>query len=164
MCFAKTDPGLVRRPCRHKVLSQTPFYRRLRWCRSSVAGEESAGQLHVPLPRADPGPGPNQRRGGSRSDVLSGSDAWRVAPLVSMVNSTNTGQSDNLGRGCRPALDFAPFRGVLVQGQAAAIAVVVCDVFGQEPAQMGFVENDHMGEQLRTYGRNPALRHSVLPR
>ncbi len=67
-------------------------------------GEESAGELHVPLLRADPGPGPNKRRGGSRSDVLSGSDAWRVAPLVSVVNFANTGQSDNFGRGCSPAL------------------------------------------------------------
>jgi hypothetical protein len=39
-------------------------------------------------------------------------------------------------------------RGVLVQRQVAAIAVVVCDEVGREPAQMGFVENDHMGEQF----------------
>jgi hypothetical protein len=28
-----------------------------------------------------------------------------------MVNTTNAGQSDNLGRGCRRGLDFARFRG-----------------------------------------------------
>ena len=75
LCFAETDPGLVRRPYRRKVLSRTPFYKRLRWCRSSVVGEDSANESRFPLLRADPRPGPNKRRGGWRSDVLSGSDA-----------------------------------------------------------------------------------------
>ncbi len=163
LCFAKTDPGLVRRPYRHKVLSRTPFYKRLRWCRSSVAGEGSAGELHVPLLRADPGPGPNKRRGGSRSDVLSGSDAWRVAPLVSVVNSTNTGQSDNLGRGCRRGLDFARFRGVLFQGRVAAILVVVPDIVVQEPAQVCFVEDDRMVQRLPADAGYPTLCDAVLP-
>ncbi len=110
------------------------------------------GGTRVPLSQGDPGLATAENRDWLSICVYSDSEARWGVPLVSMVNSTSARQSDNLGRGCRPGLDFARFRGVLVQRQVAAIAVVVCDVFGQEPAQMGFVENDHMGEQACTYG------------
>jgi len=50
------------------------------------------------MSQADPGLATAENRNWLSIYAYSGSDAWRVAPLVSMVNSTNTGQSDNLGR------------------------------------------------------------------
>ncbi len=76
--------------------------------------------------RQTPG-SPLEKRDWSRIGVFSGADAAGVAPLVSIVNATNTGRSDNLGRGCRPGLDFAWFKGVLFQRQLAAIPVMVRD-------------------------------------
>ena len=61
----------------------------------------------------------------------SGSDGRGVAPLVSMVNPTNTRQSDHLGRGSRPGPDIAWFRGILVQCQVAAIDVEIRNVVGE---------------------------------
>ena len=81
-----------------------------------------------------------------------------------MVNTTNAGQSDHLGRGCRPGLNFARFRGVLFQGQVAAILVVVPDIVVQEPAQLCFVEDDHMVQQLPADAGYPTLCDAVLPR
>jgi hypothetical protein len=69
-----------------------------------------------------------------------------------MVNPTNTGKSDDLGRGCGPGLRFSWFRSVLVQRQVAPIDVVVRNVLGQQAAQMGLVEDNHVVKQLCTYG------------
>ena len=48
------------------------------------------------------GPEREGKSGRSKPDVYSDSDGWGIAPLVSMVNPTDTGQSDDLGRGSRP--------------------------------------------------------------
>ena len=69
-----------------------------------------------------------------------------------MVNPTNTGQGDNLGRGSLPGFDFSWFWGVLVQRQVAAIGVVVRNVLGAQAAEMSLVEDNRMGEQLCEYG------------
>ena len=81
-----------------------------------------------------------------------------------MVNTTNTRQSDNLCRHCRPGLDFERFRGDLFQRQVATIPVGVGDIVVKEPVELCFVEDDHVVEQLSTHGGYPALRDAVLPR
>ncbi len=53
----------------------------------------------VPLSQADPGLATAENRDWLSIGVYSGSEARWGVPLVSMVNSTNTGQSDNLGHG-----------------------------------------------------------------
>ena len=57
-----------------------------------------------------------------------GSEARAIAPLVTVVNSTNTRQSDYFGRASRPGPGIAWFRGILVQRKVAAIDVVVRNV------------------------------------
>ncbi len=76
-----------------------------------------------------------------------------VAPLVSMVNSTGTVQSDNLGRGCRAGLDSSWFRGVLVESQVAPIDVAVRNVLGQQAAQMSLGGDDHVVEKFPNSSR-----------
>lgn len=94
----------------------------------------------------------------------SGSDARGVAPLVPVMDSTDTAQSDDLGRGGRPVRRLSWDRSVLVQRQVAAIVVVVGDVLRQQLTEMGLVEDYDMGEELPANGKDPALRYSVLPR
>ncbi len=73
------------------------------------------------MSQADPGLATAENRDWLRICAYSGSEARWGVPLVSMVNTTNAGQSDNLGRGCRPALDFARFKGALFQRQNPAL-------------------------------------------
>jgi len=49
------------------------------------------------MSQADPGLATAENRDWLRICAYSGSDAWRVVPLVSMVNTTNAGQSEILG-------------------------------------------------------------------
>ena len=96
-----------------------------------MAGEESAGELHVPLLPADAEASHKKHARILSVVVFSGSEARAIAPLVTVVNSTNTRQSDYFGRGSRPGPDIAWFRGILVQRKVAAIDVVVRNVLGQ---------------------------------
>ncbi len=116
------------------------------------------------MSQADPGLATAENRDWLRICAYSGSEARWGVPLVSMVNTTNAGQSDNLGRGCRPGLGFARFRGVLFQGQVAAILVVVPGIVLQEPAQVCFVEDDRMVQRLPADAGYPTLCDAVLPR
>ena len=73
-----------------------------------------------------------------------------IVPLVTVVNSTNTRQSDDLGRGSRPGHDIALQGSILVECQVAAIDVETRDVLGQRAAQMSLVEDNNVVEQLST--------------
>jgi hypothetical protein len=68
-------------------------------------------KTRIPLLQADPGPVIGKNRDWLSIGVYSGSEARWGVPLVSMVNSTNTGQSDNLVH-CFTALGPAGFFGM----------------------------------------------------
>ena len=55
------------------------------------------GGTRVPMSQADPGLVTAENRDWLSIGAYSGSEARWGVPLVSMVNSTNAGQSDNLG-------------------------------------------------------------------
>ncbi len=42
--------------------------------------------------------------------------------------------------------------------------MVVAHIFGEEPLQMSFVENDHVVEHFTATALNPAFRDAILPR
>ncbi len=55
------------------------------------------GGARVPMSQADPGPVTAENRDWLSIGVYSGSEARWGVPLVPMVNTTNAGQSNNLG-------------------------------------------------------------------
>lgn len=99
-----------------------------------------------------------------RTPGFEGCASGSVAPLVAVVDDTDAGERDGLGGRRRPLLDGSRLRGILLQGQVAAVLVVVGDAVCDQPAGVGLVEDHDPVEEFRPEAADPALSDPVLPR
>ena len=81
-----------------------------------------------------------------------------------MVESAQAGVGDYNRIRRRLWLHRAPTRRVLLQRIVGAILVVIAHVIKNEPAQVLFVQRDHIFEDLAATTAHPAFGHPVLPR
>ena len=102
--------------------------------------------------RREPPRGPRQRR-------------RRERPLrdaaVAMVETADTGQGDHTAG--VSFFDRSRNRCVTLQGHVSAVLVVVRQVLRQNPAEVGFAQDDDVVQALSTYGANHALGVGILP-
>lgn len=79
-----------------------------------------------------------------------------------MVKSADSGERDDVGVGWA-ALRGARDGGILVEGEVAAVVVVVGDVLGHEAVEVLLVEDDDVVEKFSTEGARHAFGDAVLP-
>jgi hypothetical protein len=85
-------------------------------------------------------------------------------PAIPMVK---TAESRIRSHGCRrrrPALHRPSLRRVFIEGIVNPIVVVTVDIVAHQPAQMSFVQRDHVVQDLPATTSDPSLRDPVLPR
>src|SRR6516225_4230603 len=80
-----------------------------------------------------------------------------------MMQAADAGYSHALGGPAGPAFDHPGVRRLLLQGIVNAIVVVILEIISNQPAEMGFVEDDHVVQQFPPTTSHPTLRHAVLP-
>ena len=68
--------------------------------------------------------------------------------MITMMQAADAGHSYHLGGPPRPAFDYPESRRLLLQGIVKAIVVVIIEVISNQPTQMGFVQDDHVIQQL----------------
>ena len=68
--------------------------------------------------------------------------------MIAMMQPADAGCTHDLGGPTRPALDNTESRRLLLQGIMNAIVVVILEVISNQPTQMGFVQDDHVIQQL----------------
>jgi len=88
----------------------------------------------------------------------------RCTPPISMMESAQAGVGDDDRIRRRLRLHRAAARRVLLQGIVDAILVVIAYVITNEPAQVLFVQRDHVVKDLAATTAHPAFRYPVLPR
>jgi hypothetical protein len=81
-----------------------------------------------------------------------------------MVEPTDTGHGHKSGRSCLPSLHRPLLGGVFPQSLVSFIRMIVAEVFTNQPAQMSFVEDDHMVQQFSAATPHPTFGNPVLPR
>ena len=96
---------------------------------------------------------------GDRAALESGSDG---EAFVAMVKPADLRNRDHLAAVRR--LDGASIRAVFVERQMGARVVIVIDVRDQDPAQMPFVNNDHMVKTLAANRAEGPRDVRILPR
>ena len=86
----------------------------------------------------------------------------RCSALVSMVESTDSGQLDDFTY--RGRLNSSLVGSILVQIKVSPGELVVVDPVSQEPAEVAFAEDDDVIETLASYRADEALDVGILPR
>ena len=86
----------------------------------------------------------------------------RRAADVAVVESADLRQRNDLTMRWR--LDSARFRGVFVESQVRARAVIVADVIAETTPQVSLVEDDDVVEEFASDGTDHALGEGILPR
>ena len=81
-----------------------------------------------------------------------------------MMDAPDSGDGDDLGIAGRPGLDRTWLRRVLGQRQVATVFVIVGDEIRDQPAGMGFGEDDDVVQQLPAKCQHPAFTDAILPR
>ena len=94
--------------------------------------------------------------GGAALESRSGGEAF-----VALMKATDLRNRDHLAAVRR--LGGAGIRAVFVERQMGPRAVIVIDVPVQDPAQMAFVDHDHMVKALAANRADDALDVRVLP-
>ena len=84
------------------------------------------------------------------------------APRVAVMKPADSGHSKDLGVRRRPRLNSSMLR-CIPKTSVDAIAVVVADVFPEQPSEMVLVENDDMVEQLSPNSSCPSFGKTILP-
>ncbi len=92
--------------------------------------------------------------------ILSG----RSRPLISMVESTEAGQGNQLSCSAFSSLHQAPVRCVFAQSIVGSVFVVIVDVFPDQSSQVSLTKNNHMIQQVSATALHPSFGHPVLPR
>src|SRR6516162_9566455 len=83
--------------------------------------------------------------------------------MISVMQAADAGHSHDLGAPPRPWFDHPESRRLLLQGIMKAIVVVILEVISKQPAEMGFVQDDHVVQKFPLTTSHPTLRHTVLP-
>jgi hypothetical protein len=68
--------------------------------------------------------------------------------MITMMQSADAGCTHDLGGPPRPSFDHPEARRLLLQSIMNAIGVVILEVISNQPTQMGFVQDDHVIQQL----------------
>jgi hypothetical protein len=87
-----------------------------------------------------------------------------LAPLVSVVDSANARESDDVRRGGGPMRDAPRLRCVLGQAEMAAVVMVIRQVRTNQLPEVSVAQDDNVLEQLSPTVPDPALCHRILPR
>src|SRR5215472_1598043 len=84
-------------------------------------------------------------------------------PMIAMMQAADAGHSHDLGGPAGPAFDSTERGRLLLQGIVNAIVVVIVEVISNPPPPMGFVQDDHVVQEVPATAPHPALRHALLP-
>jgi hypothetical protein len=86
-----------------------------------------------------------------------------LLPQISVVQPADAWHSDDNALVCLLGLNGSTRRRLLVEPIVSSVFGIVMEVISTEPAQMGFVENDHVVQQISSAACHPSLRDPILP-
>ena len=84
------------------------------------------------------------------------SRSW--TPRVPMVEATDARHGHNSGRSCLPSLRGPPLGRLFPQPIVSSVLMIVADVFRDQSAKMGFVEDDHVVPAIPCGSSPPTVR------
>ena len=86
-----------------------------------------------------------------------------LLPAVTMMETANPRERNNLRSVARVVLYGTPIGRVLAEPIVRAVQMVVANVVSKESSQVPFVQRNHMVQQLPPAASDPSFSHSVLP-
>jgi hypothetical protein len=81
-----------------------------------------------------------------------------------MVQTAQPRTGEHDGVRCRPLLDWASVRRILVRGVVDAVLMIIAGITTNQPPETLLVQRANVAEDLAATTADPALRQTIVPR
>jgi hypothetical protein len=107
--------------------------------------------------------GPGNLKKSDRQGVTAETLSRGCMPGIPVVQSAEAWHRHNFGSRHTSWVYHPSLGRILVHGVVDTVLVIVADVIANQPAQVTFIQDDHMIQQFPAAASHPALRDSILP-